>query len=141
MSEDINSLFWSKEIFNGAKIREYAKKEGVNPMDFEIQIWVYDTLKVLKEFSDLDLLFKGGTCIQSLLPLDFQRFSIDLDFNIETRYRTPEFILTKFRELNDKLENEDLLVPHLRHDMKPKVPRTWFTVNFIRRNMIQFRAL
>jgi len=111
MSEDINSLFWSKEIFNGAKIREYAKKEGVNPMDFEIQIWVYDTLKVLKEFSDLDLLFKGGTCIQSLLPLDFQRFSIDLDFNIETRYRTPEFILTKFRELNDKLENEDLLVP------------------------------
>ena len=31
MSEDINSLFWSKEVFNGAKIREYAKKRVLIP--------------------------------------------------------------------------------------------------------------
>lgn len=34
MSEDINSLFWDKEVFNGAKIREHSKKEGVNPLGF-----------------------------------------------------------------------------------------------------------
>ncbi|MGB2842923.1 MAG: hypothetical protein WBC40_10715 [Halobacteriota archaeon] len=49
MSEDINSLFWSKEVFNGAKIREYAKKEGVNPMDFEIQICIQDICMVCPE--------------------------------------------------------------------------------------------
>lgn len=57
MLGDINSLFWSEEVFNGAKIREYAKREGVNPIHFEIQIWEYDTLNILKEFSDLDLFF------------------------------------------------------------------------------------
>ena len=111
MLGDINSLFWSEEVFNGAKIREYAKREGVNPIHFEIQIWEYDTLNILKEFSDLDLFFKGGTCVQSLLPFDYQRFSIDLDFNIETKYRTNEFILSKFSELNEKLKEEDLLIP------------------------------
>ncbi len=37
MSEDIKSksLFWEKESFNGAKIREYSKYEGVSPLDFE----------------------------------------------------------------------------------------------------------
>jgi predicted nucleotidyltransferase component of viral defense system len=111
MLGDINSLFWSEEVFNGAKIREYAKREGVNPIHFEIQIWEYDTLNILKEFSDLDLFFKGGTCVQSLLPFDYQRFSIDLDFNIETKYRTNAFILSKFSELNEKLKEEDLLIP------------------------------
>jgi predicted nucleotidyltransferase component of viral defense system len=111
MLRDISSLFWSEEVFNGAKIREYAKREGVNPIHFEIQIWGYDTLNILKEFSDLDLFFKGGTCVQSLLPFDYQRFSIDLDFNIETKYRTNEFILSKFSELNEKLKEEDLLIP------------------------------
>lgn len=57
MLGDISSLFWSEEVFNGAKIREYAKREGVNPIHFEIQIWEYDTLNILKEFSDLDLFF------------------------------------------------------------------------------------
>ena len=111
MLRDISSLFWSEEVFNGAKIRDYSKGEGVNPKDFEKQIWEYDTLFVLKEFSDLDLFFKGGTCVQSLLLLNFQRFSIDLDFNIETKYRTNEFILSKFRELNKKLEEKNLLIP------------------------------
>ena len=111
MLGDISSLFWSEEVFNGAKIREYAKREGVNPIHFEIQIWEYDTLNILKEFSDLDLFFKGGTCVQSLLPFDYQRFSIDLDFNIETKYRAKEFILSKFSELNEKLKEEDLLIP------------------------------
>ncbi len=111
MPEDINSSFWSNEAFNGEIIRKYSTKEGVNPKDFEIQIWAYDTLNILKEHSDLDLFFKGGTSVQTLLPRDFQRFSIDLDFNIETENRTKEFILTKFRELNEKLEREDLLVP------------------------------
>ncbi len=87
MLDDISSLFWGKEAFNGAKIRDYSKREGVNPRDFEKQIWEYDTLFVLKEFSDLDLFFKGGTCVQFLLPLNFQRFSVDLDFNIETKYK------------------------------------------------------
>ncbi|MGB7533410.1 MAG: nucleotidyl transferase AbiEii/AbiGii toxin family protein [Halobacteriota archaeon] len=111
MLGDISSLFWSEEVFNGAKIRDYSKGEGVNPRDFEKQIWAYDTLFVLKEFSDLDLFFKGGTCIQSLLPFDYQRFSIDLDFNIEIKDRTKEFILSKFRELNERLEKEDLSTP------------------------------
>nr|QNO54612.1 hypothetical protein MGEBMHLL_00021 [Methanosarcinales archaeon ANME-1 ERB7] len=56
MLGDINSLFWSKEVFNGAKIREYAKREGVNPIHFEIPIWEYDTLNILKEFSDYEML-------------------------------------------------------------------------------------
>jgi len=111
MSEDINSLFWIKEAFNGAKIREYSKEEGVNPRDFEKQIWAYDTLFILKEFSGMDLFFKGGTCIQSLLPFNFQRFSIDLDFNIKTEHRTAEFLLKCFNELNNKLEKENLLTP------------------------------
>lgn len=111
MLGDISSLFWSEEVFNGAKIRDYSKGEGVNPRDFEKQIWEYDTLNILKEFSDLDLFFKGGTCIQSLLPFDYQRFSIDLDFNIEIKYRTNEFILSKFGELNERLEKEDLSTP------------------------------
>ena len=80
-------------------------------MDFEIQIWVYDTLHVLKKFSNLDLFFKGGTCVQSLLPVEVQRFSVDLDFNIETEYRTQEFVLSSFHRLNDKLKDEDLLAP------------------------------
>jgi len=99
MPEDINSLFWSNEAFNGEIIRRYSTKEGVNPKDFEIQIWAYDTLNILKEHSDLDLFFKGGTSVQTLLPWEFQRYSIDLDFNIETENRTKEFILHKFREL------------------------------------------
>ena len=111
MLGDISSLFWSEEVFNGAKIREYAKREGVNPLHFEIQIWEYDTLNILREFSDLDLFFKGGTCVQSLLPFDYQRFSIDLDFNIEIKDRTKEFILSKFGELNERLEKEDLSTP------------------------------
>jgi len=111
MSGDTNSLFWSDEVFNGAKIREYAKEEGVNPAHFEIQIWGYDTLRILKEFADLDLFFKGGTCVQSLLPLNYQRFSIDLDFNMESKNRTSEFILSKFSELNEKLKEEGLLIP------------------------------
>lgn len=53
MLDDISSLFWDKEVFNGAKIRDYSKREGVNPRDYEKQIWEYDTLFVLKEFSDL----------------------------------------------------------------------------------------
>lgn len=111
MPEDINSLFWNKEVFNGAKIREYSKKEGANPGDFEKQIWEYDTLFILKEFSFLDLFFKGGTCVQSLLPLNFQRFSVDLDFNIEAESRTNDFILRKFADLNDKLKEKNLLIP------------------------------
>ena len=111
MLGDISSLFWGKEVFNGAKIRDYSKGEGVSPRDFEKQIWEYDTLNILREFSDLDLFFKGGTCVQSLLPFDYQRFSIDLDFNIETKYRTNEFILSKFGELNERLEKEDLSTP------------------------------
>lgn len=111
MLGDISSLFWGKEVFNGATIRDYSKREGVNPLDFEKQIWEYDTLFVLKEFSYLDLFFKGGTCVQSLLPLNFQRFSVDLDFNIETNDRTNEFILSKFRELNKKLAEKNLLIP------------------------------
>lgn len=111
MLGDISSLFWSEEVFNGVKIRDYSKREGVNPKDFEKQIWEYDTLNILKEFSDLDLFFKDGTCVQSLLPFDYQRFSIDLDFNIEIKDRTKEFILSKFRELNERLEKEDLSTP------------------------------
>jgi len=111
MSGDINLLFWIKEVFNGAKIREYSKKEGVSPTDFEKQIWAYDTLFILKEFSGMNLFFKGGTCIQSLLPFNLQRFSIDLDFNIETEQQTAEFLLNCFNELNDKLERKNLLTP------------------------------
>ena len=72
MLGDISSLFWGEEVFNGAKMRDYSKGEGVNPRDFEKQIWEYDTLNILKEFSDLDLFFKGGTCVQSLLPLNYE---------------------------------------------------------------------
>jgi len=120
MSEDINSLFWIKEAFNGAKIREYSKKEGVSPRDFEKQIWAYDTLFILKEFSCMDLFFKGGTCIQSILPFNFQRFSIDLDFNIETEYRTAEFLLKCFDKLNNKLEKKNLLIPAFRTKHKSR---------------------
>lgn len=59
----------------------------------------------------MDLFFKGGTCVQCLLPLNFQRFSVDMDFNIETEYRTNDFILGKFADLNDKLKEKDLLTP------------------------------
>ena len=31
-------MFWSEEVFNGAKIREYAKREGVNPIHFDLDI-------------------------------------------------------------------------------------------------------
>ncbi|PKP61356.1 MAG: hypothetical protein CVT88_00320 [Candidatus Altiarchaeales archaeon HGW-Altiarchaeales-1] len=110
MSEDIKSLFWGKEAFNGAKIREYSNREGINHMDFEKQIFEYDTMFILKEFSNMDLFFKGGTCIQSLLPLNLQRFSVDLDFNIETESRTNKFVLEKFDELNEKLKEMDLLI-------------------------------
>ena len=111
MLKDINSSFWDTTVFNGAKIKEYSNTEGVNPIDFEKQIWVYDTLHVLKEDSDLDLFFKGGSCVQSLIPLNYQRFSVDIDFNIACADRTKEFVLSKFGRLNNELFGKGLLIP------------------------------
>jgi predicted nucleotidyltransferase component of viral defense system len=110
---DINSYFWNAKVFNGANIRKYSNDEGINPIHFEIQIWIYDTLKILQDFSSLDLFFKGGTCIQTYLPLEYQRFSIDLDFNIQSEDRTKEFLLRKIGELNEELDNKGLLIPVL----------------------------
>ena len=111
MLRDINSSFWNITAFNGEKIREYSITEAVSPIDFEKQIWVYDTLHVLKEYSDLDLFFKGGTCIQSFIPLNYQRFSVDIDFNIACADRTKDFILSKFDKLNNELREQGLLIP------------------------------
>jgi predicted nucleotidyltransferase component of viral defense system len=118
MLRDINSSFWDSTAFNGEKIREYSTIEAVNPLDFEKQIWVYDTLHIFKEYSDLDLILKGGTCIQSFIPLDYQRFSVDIDFNIDCADRTKDFILTEFYKLNSKLNGNGLLIPA--HDTKHK---------------------
>jgi len=108
MPED-TSLFWSERAFNGERIREYSREEGVNPRDFEKEIWAYDTLFILQKLSGMDLYFKGGTCVQTYLPLDHQRFSIDLDFNINTKDRSTNAILGEIAELNRKLEDKDLL--------------------------------
>ena len=108
MPEDI-STFWNEEAFNGQKIREYSKKEGVNPRDFEKEIWEYDTLYLFTQYPKLDLYLRGGTCVQSYLPYNYQRFSVDLDFNIRIKERDPESVSDSIQKLNEILTSKGLI--------------------------------
>lgn len=76
---------------------------------FEYTVKAIDFNLTDEEFKKLCLI--KPTLLYLKKYLEGDKISIDLDFNIETENRTKEFILTKFRELNEKLEREDLLVP------------------------------
>lgn len=74
----------------------------MNPRDAYVTLLHLDTLDAL---SDLDfLVFKGGTCVQTYLSPNYQRVSVDLDYN--SRHAHPSTIEGALSDLNAKLEKD-----------------------------------
>ena len=103
MSHKYKSSLWKESTFNPVgtymPIRE---KIGLSLRHIEKNLWLIDTLKVLNEFFNRKLFLKGGTCVQSYLPPNMQRFSDDLDFNTEVR--SPQVLKEIINEVNIKLK-------------------------------------
>ena len=77
ISHIFEDKFASKEY-----LKHFFSDIGISTRYLEYMLWQLDTLYILSKHSS-DLVWKGGTCIQSFLPYKFQRFSIDLDINTQ----------------------------------------------------------
>lgn len=91
---------WKPEQITQEVFREIQKKMGVPARSIEIIFWQMDILEMLSDSNWL--IFKGGTCIQSYLPYDLQRASVDLDFN--SKQQNPNSILQEIDMINEKLK-------------------------------------
>jgi hypothetical protein len=97
---------WKRKQIIQEKIRSIQKDTGIPARSIEIMFWHYDTLSLLSKTDSL--IFKGGTCVQSWLPYDFQRASVDLDFN--SKAGNPNSIQVIINRLNDVARDEERIV-------------------------------
>ncbi len=97
---------WERKQIIQEKMRSIQKDTGIPARSIEIMFWHYDTLSLLSNTESF--IFKGGTCVQSWLPYEFQRASVDLDFNSSAG--NPNSIRDIINGLNDIARDEDRIV-------------------------------
>gem|GEM_PF-3009305 len=97
---------WKIKQIIQEKMRAIQKDTGIPARSIEIMFWHYDTLSLLSNTDSI--IFKGGTCVQSWLPYDFQRASIDLDFN--SKAGNPNSVRDIINGLNDIARDEERIV-------------------------------
>lgn len=73
-------IFKEKHVTPQA-LEEYSSRWGIHSRFLEIMFWQLDTLYLLSMSSNL--VWKGGTCVQSYLRPQYQRYSVDLDLNTD----------------------------------------------------------
>lgn len=90
---------WERAQITQDSLRHIQQATGVPSRLIETIFYQVDTLDAL---SELDwLVFKGGTCVQSHLPYQKQRASVDLDLN--SRIGNPNAIEHQIDSCNEQL--------------------------------------
>lgn len=84
-------------------LSNFSTSIGISTRYLEHMLWQLDTLYVLSRCSE-DLVWKGGTCVQSYLPPNYQRYSIDLDFNVKLEKNN---VFKLIEKINNKIMNEN----------------------------------
>jgi hypothetical protein len=93
-----------------------------------MMMWLLDTLDSIDKFppTKFAIYLKGGTCVQHYLPLERQRFSMDLDFsaNFVENYEIPRkaaMVKEYLNSLNGRLSSDGWTTDHgtLRIPEKP----------------------
>ncbi|PKP60338.1 MAG: hypothetical protein CVT88_03415 [Candidatus Altiarchaeales archaeon HGW-Altiarchaeales-1] len=103
MPHKYKSLLWEESTFNPVSVYQPIREQiGLSLRHIEKNLWLIDTLNALNKFFSAKLFLKGGTCVQSYLPLNMQRFSDDLDFNIGIH--DPELLKNMIGDINTKLK-------------------------------------
>lgn len=97
---------WKRDAMNFDTFRAMQAEWGVPARLVETVFWHLDTLDALG--SPEWLVFKGGTCVQSYIKPEFQRASVDLDFN--TDIQNPNAVMDAVKKLNVKLRERAVTV-------------------------------
>lgn len=99
--EKLPSIFREKDATRQG-LRMLSMETGYNTRFLEVMLWQLDTLYLLKDYAT-ELVWKGGTCVQSYAPEEYQRYSTDLDINTNL---DANGIIETFEELNERLQEE-----------------------------------
>lgn len=86
-------------------LSDISDEVGIATRHIEIMLWQIDTLYILRRIS-ANLVWKGGTCVQSYLDPKYQRFSVDIDLNSDL---DREAILEQINSINKYLESNGKL--------------------------------
>ena len=84
-------------------LSEHSKRIGIATRYLEIMLWQIDTLYVLQSLFG-NIVWKGGTCIQSYLKPEYQRYSVDLDLNTSLDRKG---IFEAIKNINKRLRDEN----------------------------------
>ncbi|MGQ4913438.1 MAG: nucleotidyl transferase AbiEii/AbiGii toxin family protein [Candidatus Asgardarchaeia archaeon] len=90
---------FEEKIATRQYLESFSKEIGIATRYLEHMLWQLDTLYILSAHSS-EFVWKGGTCIQSFVPPDYQRHSVDIDLNSSL---TRKNILAMFKKLNNEL--------------------------------------
>ncbi|MDD5503088.1 MAG: nucleotidyl transferase AbiEii/AbiGii toxin family protein [Candidatus Thermoplasmatota archaeon] len=91
---------WKRSQIDVKSFDAIQSKYGIPARLAETMFWHLDTLDAIGRAGQL--VFKGGTCIQSYVAPELQRASVDLDFN--TSIQNPNAIMDAMEDLNKILE-------------------------------------
>ncbi len=92
---------WKRGQLDIRTFNAIQSKYGVPARLAETMFWHLDTLDAIGRTGQL--VFKGGTCIQSYVAPELQRASVDLDFN--TSIQNPNAVMDAMADLNEKLDD------------------------------------
>jgi len=97
-------IFMEKQVTPQA-LSEYSSLWGLHSRFLEIMFWQLDTLYLLSQGNDL--VWKGGTCVQSYLEPEYQRYSVDIDLNTSLER---EGIIRLIDEINSRIMRDEKFV-------------------------------
>ncbi|MGQ4892638.1 MAG: nucleotidyl transferase AbiEii/AbiGii toxin family protein [Candidatus Njordarchaeia archaeon] len=86
-------------------LENFSSEIGIATRHIEMMLWQIDTLYILKRIEN-NVVWKGGTCVQSYVDPKYQRFSVDLDLNTDL---DREAVFEAINYINNKLEQEEKL--------------------------------
>lgn len=72
-------LVYPPEAFEEPTLRERARQRRIRPEVLEVLAWDYELVQQLQRRAPGHVALRGGAAVQSLLPLDWQRGSLDVD--------------------------------------------------------------
>lgn len=101
----ISYLFREKD-FTPLALSPLSRDTGISTRYIEYFMWQLDTLYIFSHFGDT-LVWKGGTCIQSYVPPRYERWSVDIDLNIELDRDT---IFDFISEINHMLHDHKKII-------------------------------
>lgn len=73
------ALIYPPEFFEEGALRERARQRRIRPEVLEILAWDYELVQQLQRRAPGHVALRGGAAAQSLLPVDWQRGSLDVD--------------------------------------------------------------